>query len=85
MNSNFKRRLQVTNTRTLRTAITLLVIVAIWSTTAIAQNWLRGWKYGAKTVTVPYSVADLEYGKTLKLRIDSERDRISPIKSRTIP
>jgi len=40
----------------------------------MAQNWLKGYQYGAQTVTIPYSTADMEYGKTLKLRIDSDRN-----------
>jgi hypothetical protein len=42
-----------------------------------AQNWLKGYKPGEKTVTVPYTAADLEYGKTPKLRIDGDRDKVT--------
>lgn len=59
--------------------IVMATAVAIFALAGpgMAQSWLKGYQYGAKTVTVPYSTADLEYGKTLKLRIDSDRDWVS--------
>jgi metallo-beta-lactamase class B len=58
-------------------SLTILVVVFCFAVPGMAQSWLKGYQYGAPKVTIPYSVADLEYGKTLKLRIDSDRDWVS--------
>jgi metallo-beta-lactamase class B len=57
-------------------SIMLLVVVIFLEVPGIAQSWLKGYQYGAKTQTIPYSIADLEYGRTLKLRIDGDRDKV---------
>src|SRR5450755_628362 len=65
------------NTKAVHIAIALSVSALFSAVPGSAQSWLKGYQYGAPKVTIPYSVADLEYGKTLKLRIDSDRDWVS--------
>ena len=65
------------NLKAVRIAIALSATALFCAAPAAAQTWLKGYQYGAPKVTIPYSVADLEYGKTLRLRIDSDRDWVT--------
>jgi metallo-beta-lactamase class B len=61
----------------IRSRIIVVVAMLFCALPIVAQSWLKGYKYGEKTVTIPYTTADLEYGKTLKLRIDGDRDKVT--------
>ena len=67
----------MTHTKRAGIAIAFSITAFFLTAPGMAQNWLKGYQYGTPGVTIPYSVADLEYGKTLRLRIDSDRDWVS--------
>jgi metallo-beta-lactamase class B len=71
--------MEVFMTKSKWATLLLVAVVGLYlgSTPVMAQSWLKGYKYGEKTATVPYSTADLEYGKTIKWRIDGDRDKVT--------